>query len=170
LSRVSRMKNKRGKASRTKIQPAVRELTWKEAKVWAIVVCGYHCQKCGKEKKESKLEAHHREFYPENGYVFSSTEDIFKVMGILCYSCHDLVHFIARKIVKEIEKCPLTRKKMIDKMTRKTDISPSDVEYVLEEFEDVGLIRQTKEEIYLTPKGEVLCLRIQRARRFIRRF
>ena len=170
VSRMKKIKKSRDRVSKVKIQPAVRELTWKEAKIWAMVVCGYHCQKCGEKKEGCELEAHHREFYPEDEYIFSTTEDIFKVMRIFCYSCHDLVHFIAWRIVKGIEKkYPLTKKKMIDKVTRKTEISLSDVEYVLEEFEDMGLTEKTKEEIYLTQKGEVLCPRIKRARKFIRR-
>jgi len=165
------LRAKGGISRKKRVQSAARELTWKEAKIWAMVVCEYYCQKCGEKKEECELEAHHREFYPEDGYVFSSTEDIFKVMGILCSYCHDLLHFVAWKIVKEIKKhkYSLTKKKMIDKVTRKTDILPSDVEYVLEEFEDMGLIEKTKEEIYLTQKGEVLCPRIKKARKFIRR-
>ncbi len=181
LSKTCRMIDEKGRVLRAKggisrkkrVQSAARELTWKEAKIWAMVVCEYYCQKCGEKKEECELEAHHREFYPEDGYVFSTTEDIFKVMGILCSYCHDLLHFVAWKIVKEIEKCryPLTKKELIDRVISKVDdVSSQDVKYVLEELSYAGLIEQTRKgKIYLTQKGKPLSPRIKKAEKFIRR-
>ena len=53
--RIFRTKDRKDRISRKKngrIQLAVGELVWKEAKIWAMVVCEYHCQKCGEKKEE----------------------------------------------------------------------------------------------------------------------